>query len=92
MTKRLTMVCRYCGSPYIVKDAWASWSVTKQLWVLENVYDAAYCNSCDGELKHVEAIDLDALPALETAQDKPEAARDVADLYVIFMDQDAQGE
>lgn len=90
MTKRLQMVCGYCGSPYVVKDAWASWAVEEQIWTIDAVYDSAYCNSCDAELKYTESVDLDALPDLAAAQAKAKAERAYADLYVLFMDKETK--
>lgn len=92
MAKRLQMVCRYCGSSYIVKDAWACWSVEAQRWELDNFYDATQCNSCDGESKWTAEVDLDALPTLEAALATPEDERGDADRYVIFMDEEAKSE
>jgi hypothetical protein len=43
------MVCATCGSEDVLKDAWAAWDEDKQEWVLRSVYDAAYCEKCDGE-------------------------------------------
>ncbi len=48
-TPKLIMVCRECGSEDVVRDAWAQWDPDKQDWVLENVFDAAFCNNCEGE-------------------------------------------
>ncbi len=46
--KRL-MTCAHCGGDSVVRDAWASWDIENQEWVLESVYDHAYCNDCEGE-------------------------------------------
>lgn len=51
---KLIMLCRYCESADVVRDAWASWDVEKQEWVLETYFDDAYCNNCEGETKIVE--------------------------------------
>lgn len=44
-------VCRTCGSPNVVKDAWAGWDEDKQNWVLENHFDDAFCNTCEENTK-----------------------------------------
>lgn len=49
-------ICRKCGSQDVVKDAWAKWNIEKQEWVLDNVFDAAFCNSCEGETTIDEAL------------------------------------
>ena len=46
---KLTMHCSSCGSDQVLRDAWAEWDVTQQCWVLQNVFDAAFCESCDSE-------------------------------------------
>ena len=43
------MVCGYCGSTNVMRDAWATWCVEKQEWELGSVFDAAYCDACEGE-------------------------------------------
>ena len=50
-------VCSFCGSENVLVDAWAAWDVAKQTWQLSNVFDAGYCEDCDGEasLKEVES-------------------------------------
>jgi len=55
---RIVMVCEKCGSPNIVRDAWANWSVETQEWVLGNTFDHCECEDCEGET-HVSEIDLD---------------------------------
>ena len=47
--KKLKMVCSTCGSDQVLRDAWAEWDVASQDWVLQNVFDAAYCEKCEGE-------------------------------------------
>ena len=46
---KLRHVCSSCGSDEVFGDAWASWDEAKQEWVLENIYDNAYCNICEHE-------------------------------------------
>lgn len=41
--------CTTCGSSDIVADAWVSWDEDKQEWVVYNVFDDYYCNSCESE-------------------------------------------
>jgi len=45
---KVDYVCTSCGEP-VLKDAWASWDTEKQEWVLETVFDQAFCSTCDGE-------------------------------------------
>ena len=47
--KKLNMVCKTCGSDQVVRDAWAEWEPESQQWTLQNVFDYAYCESCEGE-------------------------------------------
>lgn len=46
---KLNMVCSVCGSKDVVRDAWAEWDFEAQEWVLQNVFDNAYCETCEGE-------------------------------------------
>lgn len=43
------MRCSSCGSDDILRDAWASWDFLSQTWVLDNVFDQAYCEDCEGD-------------------------------------------
>ena len=47
--KKVDIVCSYCGSRAVYRDAFASWNLSKQCWELSNVYDDAYCSDCEGE-------------------------------------------
>ena len=42
-------VCNVCGSDNVVKDAWASWDIETQRYVLEDFFDNEFCKDCDGE-------------------------------------------
>lgn len=44
-------VCNRCGSDAVLRDAYAEWDVEKQDWVLQNVFDDAFCEDCEGECK-----------------------------------------
>jgi hypothetical protein len=48
--ERKRMVCSRCGSTNVLRDAYAEWDITKQDWVLQNVFDHAVCDSekCNG--------------------------------------------
>lgn len=46
---KLKMTCRECGSENVLRDAWAEWDYESQEWVLQNVFDAAFCEDCEGE-------------------------------------------
>jgi len=59
--KRLKIRCKTCKSEDVFRDAWSSWDVEKQEWVLEHVYDDAYCNMCEGEVKLEEITMMDVL-------------------------------
>ncbi len=42
-------VCSSCGSDRVVRDAWAVWNAETQEWELQQVFDAAFCRTCEGE-------------------------------------------
>lgn len=44
-------VCSACGSEDVTKDAWAEWDIEKQDWVLQNVYDDTFCQTCEESQK-----------------------------------------
>ena len=44
---KVRLVCSRCKSDEVVKDAFASWDVEQQTWVLRSYYDATYCNTCE---------------------------------------------
>ena len=46
---KIKIVCAHCGSEEVFRDAWAEWDIANQEWVLQNVFDAGYCNNCEGE-------------------------------------------
>lgn len=48
--------CAHCHSEEVVRDAWASWDEDKQEWVLDNIFDQAYCNTCEHETSLTEEV------------------------------------
>lgn len=54
MPKRVSYVCRHCGSSDVLTDAWAAWNAEKQDWVLHDTLTEAFCRHCDGETSLVE--------------------------------------
>ena len=48
MRTKIEMICETCGSKEVLRDAWAEWDEDKQDWVLQNVFDEAFCENCDG--------------------------------------------
>ena len=59
MSKNKTFICAKCKSHDVVRDAWVEWDIEEQQWVLQNWFDAAYCNDCDKEcsLEEIEIPD-----------------------------------
>jgi hypothetical protein len=43
------MICKTCGSENVFHDAWAAWDNDAQEWVLNEWFDMAFCQDCDGE-------------------------------------------
>ena len=56
--KKVVMSCTHCGSTEVYRDAWAEWDVESQSWVLQDVFDYAYCCRCDGETR-IEMKEID---------------------------------
>jgi hypothetical protein len=61
MPKR-NMICSQCGSDEVLRDAYASWCIETQQWVLDNVFDYAHCRTCDEET-NIEEIECKDTPA-----------------------------
>jgi hypothetical protein len=45
---RCKYVCSICRSENVRRDAWAVWDVETQSWELSTVFDAGFCDDCDG--------------------------------------------
>lgn len=58
--KHVRMICAECGGSNVMCDAWAEWDERRQKWVLQNTFDHAHCDDCDGEtsLKEVEIVTM----------------------------------
>lgn len=54
MDKRVSYVCRSCGSSAVLMDAWATWNIENQDYVLHDTLAEAFCRECDGETSLVE--------------------------------------
>lgn len=48
---KIKKVCKYCNSTDVRKDAWAEWDEYNQEWVLSEIYDNEFCNSCETDTK-----------------------------------------
>ena len=57
-TMAIRIVCRDCGSEDVARDAWASWDVERQEWVLGAVLDDGHCHRCEAPAKLVEQLVL----------------------------------
>ena len=42
-------VCGKCGSEDVVKDAWGTWNRETKMWELKDVFDQAFCLSCEND-------------------------------------------
>jgi len=43
--------CGTCRSQDVVRDAWAAWNAAAQEWVIDNVFDDAFCKACEETIK-----------------------------------------
>lgn len=48
--RKIKMLCPCCGSDNIVRDAYASWDIETQAWVLLATYDDMKCESCGSDI------------------------------------------
>jgi len=56
----IQFVCGWCGSTDVSRDAWADWNVEKQAWVLRQVFDDGFCQTCEW-LRGLEEVDVAAV-------------------------------
>jgi hypothetical protein len=68
MAKKIRLVCERCGSDDVRADAYASWDVEKQDWVLCAAFDNKVCESeeCQGEERSL--VELEITPAENAAR------------------------
>lgn len=45
----IKIVCSFCGSEDVRRDAYAEWDPDIQKWTLGTVFDQGYCEQCGGE-------------------------------------------
>jgi ribosomal protein L37AE/L43A len=60
MTHPIRLICKYCASEKITRDASAVWDVRSQSWVLSAVQDQMVCEDCGQENMIFEASVLPA--------------------------------
>ena len=69
--KQVGYICKHCGSPDILFDAYASWDYINQRMELHSHYDKGHrCNECGGEDCEIE-VDMET--------DKKALEREVTD-------------
>ena len=61
MVKRI-IKCAECGSTDVVRDAWASYDQDSDEWVLDSLFDQAFCRECECNCE----LDEEELPAEPT--------------------------
>jgi hypothetical protein len=49
MSHPVKIICKYCSSENVVRDAWAAWDVQTQSWCLMSVFDFVMCQACERE-------------------------------------------
>lgn len=48
---KVKIVCPYCGSDNVARDAACRWNAETQQWEISGLMDSGGCDSCDSELK-----------------------------------------
>jgi hypothetical protein len=51
VAKKIVPVCTYCGSTFVIKDAFAVWNVEEQEWELGDTLDDGSCSACGEDQK-----------------------------------------
>jgi len=55
MTTQLDFHCAQCGSRNVIRDAFAQWNLSAQVWEMSGTNDYLYCGDCDStDIKQVE--------------------------------------
>jgi hypothetical protein len=62
VTSKLIVRCAACNGEDILRDAWACWSFERQEWELGQVFDQAFCETCESDC-NVECVPADMVPA-----------------------------
>ncbi|MEC3950862.1 hypothetical protein [Sphingobium sp. HWE2-09] len=44
--RRHAYICNVCGSDHITRDARGRWDILAQDWVIETIFDHAWCHRC----------------------------------------------
>jgi predicted RNA-binding Zn-ribbon protein involved in translation (DUF1610 family) len=55
---KIKMVCPYCGSDDVSRDATTRWSVEMQDWEITCSYDNGHCDGCDTALNYIKAVQV----------------------------------
>lgn len=67
---KVSMHCPSCGSPAILRDAFAEWDVKSQDWLLSATFDSWTCDNCGRETCEPEERPVDdGDPGAEQAPD-----------------------
>ncbi|MBX3594764.1 hypothetical protein [Sphingomonas sp.] len=46
MSEPVIMICASCESERVTREAWAAWDIATQTWVLNELFDYAFCHQC----------------------------------------------
>jgi hypothetical protein len=60
MSKPIKIVCKKCRSDNVMRDAWAVWNTEAQEWMLGNVFDSGFCESCE-EWASLEEVEIEEM-------------------------------
>ena len=53
MSTKHKLICRDCGSEHVLVDAYATWDIESQAFVVAATFDSgARCEDCGGECKY----------------------------------------
>jgi len=67
-TTKKRVTCCTCGGENVLIDAWAAWSFEKQEWELQNTFQQAYCEDCDGETSWEGVLVKEPAPVIQTTK------------------------
>lgn len=57
--REVNLYCPHCESTEIKRDAWAEWDPSKMDWVLGDVFDDMWCESCEEQFNEAKEEEVD---------------------------------
>ncbi len=86
---KIKMICPYCGSDDVTRDALARWSMPKQKWEVSSELDTMQCEACGREIG---PDGFDTAPVEADTRDVGLAVRDFLEGRTLSIHQENEDE